>query len=179
MRNRHSCLHGARTSSRRTFIKIATLAGGALLLVPAFVRRAAAGETDILLLSCMDYRLMDDVARYMEGRGLREKYDHVVLAGAAIGVLNEKYPEWGKTFWDHVQVASDLHNIKKVIVLDHRDCGAYKVFLGADHAKTRESETEAHTKQLRKLRETIKAKHPKLEVELLLMALDGKVETVS
>ena len=76
-------------------------------------------------------------------------------------------------------MASDLHKIRKVIVLDHRDCGAYKVVLGEDFAKDPAKETAIHATQLRRLRTMIKEKYPALGVELLLMALDGKVQTIS
>ena len=65
------------------------------------------------------------------------------------------------------------------MVLDHRDCGAYKAILGEDFSKDRIKETEAHATKLRELRRQILAKHPKLAVELLLMSLDGKVETIA
>ncbi len=64
-------------------------------------------------------------------------------------------------------------------MLDHRDCGAYKVILGEDLAKDPAKETAAHSMQLKHLGRLIKEKYPSLEVELLLMALDGKVEVIS
>ena len=76
-------------------------------------------------------------------------------------------------------VARQLHRIKRVMVLDHRDCGAYRVFLGPDVASDPEKETAVHTAQLRALGTEIKARHPDLEVELLLMALDGSVEVIA
>ena len=88
-------------------------------------------------------------------------------------------PEWGATFWNHVDVAKDLHHIKKVMIIDHRDCGAYKVFIGPDTAKDRETETRFHTEQLRKLADALAARHSDLSVELLLMSLDGTVEPVT
>jgi len=115
----------------------------------------------------------------MSGRGLRDKYDHIILAGAALGALTEKFPAWNQTFWDHVSVARDLHKIRKVILLDHRDCGAYKVILGEDFAKDPAKETAVHTAQLRRLRTMVKEKYPALGVELLLMALNGNVEVIS
>ena len=120
--------------SRRKFLQLAALGGGATLLASApFLPEArAAGGTDALLLSCMDFRLMDDIERYMSGRGLRDKYDHVVLAGASLGAITDKYPAWNKTFWEHLGIAIQLHHIHTVIVMDHRDCGAYKVILGAE-----------------------------------------------
>ncbi|MBL8672343.1 MAG: hypothetical protein JNK11_16910 [Alphaproteobacteria bacterium] len=180
---RCSC-HATAEAGRRGFLKLAAL--GAAIAVPMAVSGSmlptparAAGDTEALLLSCMDYRLTDDIVRYMGRRKLTDKYDHVVLAGASLGALTDKYPNWGKTFWDHLEVAIQLHHIHKVIVLDHRDCGAYKVFLGPDAVKDAATERSAHEKQLKALGAEIKQKHPKLATELLLMSLDGKVELIS
>lgn len=165
---------------RRRFLKLAALGGAGVLALALPARRArAGGKTDALLLSCMDYRLIDDTERYMAGRGLRDKYDHVILAGASLGALTEKYPAWNKTFWEHLDVAIQLHQIHKVIVMDHRDCGAYKVVLGEDFAKDPAKETAAHAAKLRALRDQITQKYPKLEVELLLMDLQGSVEPIA
>lgn len=169
-----------RQTDRRQFLKLAALAGGAALLTPMLPLSArAAGSVEALLLSCMDYRLVDDIVHYMDGRKLTNQYDHVILAGASLGALTDKKPEWGKAFWDHVQVAKDLHHIKKVMIMDHRDCGAYKVFLGADLAGDPAKETQVHGEQLRKLGALVKKNHPDLEVELMIMDLKGKVEPVS
>ena len=166
---------------RRQFLRALTVGGsavGALLLFPSAGLRAA-DETEALLLSCMDYRLTDQTTRYMDKRGLKNKYDHIILAGAALGALTEKFPAWNQTFWDHVGVASDLHKIRKIIVLDHRDCGAYKVLLGEDFAKDPAKETAIHARHLKRLGKMIQEKYPPLGVELLLMALNGKVQTIS
>lgn len=175
------CCHApTETHSRRGFLTLATLSAGVALLAPAVAKRAeAAGGTDILLLSCMDYRLMDEVAAYMQKRGLKDKYDHVILAGASLGALTSAKPAWGQAFWEHVDVAKQLHHIKKIIVMDHRDCGAYKVFLGADAVSDANKETAAHAEQLRALHSQIKAKHPELAVELLLMDLKGGVAEIN
>ena len=162
---------------RREFMRVAVVGGGLTLLAPRIAR--AAGDTEALLLSCMDYRLVEDTERYMAGRGLRKKYDHIVLAGGSLGALTDKFPAWNKTFWEHLDVAIDLHHITKVVLMDHRDCGAYKVVLGEDFAKDRVKETEIHAAKLRELKKQILAKQPKLAVETLLMSLDGKVETIA
>jgi carbonic anhydrase len=141
-------------------------------------RVLAAGGTDALLLNCIDYRLTGATTHYMDQAGMAGKYDQVVLAGAALGAHNKKFPDWGRTFWDHVQIAIDLHHIHQVIVIDHRDCGAYKVILGEDLARDPKREFEVHARVMRALRAEIAHRHPKLQVQLGLMALDGKVETV-
>lgn len=176
----HDCCGHTPRNSRRSFLKIASLGAGAMLLAPMIPGRAqAAGNVEALLLSCMDYRLVDDTVRYMDGRGLTNNYDHVILAGASLGALTDQKKAWGEAFWDHVDVAKQLHHIRKVIVMDHRDCGAYRVFLGQDLAGDKDKETAAHAEQLRTLAGMIKRKHPELEVELLLMSLDGSVEPVA
>ena len=165
--------------ARRRVLKLAGAAGGAALAGLHVLPAAAGGDTEAVLLSCMDFRLMDEIARYMEGRGLANRYDHLIIAGASLGALTEKYPAWGQTFWTHLHLARELHNVKRLIVMDHRDCGAYKALLGTDLAKDPGAESKAHGEQLRRIRAEVDAREPGLAVETLLMALDGSVMTVA
>ena len=133
---------------------------------------------EALVLNCMDYRLIAPVADYLEARGLRGKYDQIVLAGGAIGVMADETSAWAETFWQHVKLAREMHGIRKIIVIDHRDCGACKAFVGQDCADEREGETVIHEAWMRALADDIKTREPDLEVELLLMDLDGSVEEI-
>lgn len=166
--------------ARRRFMKIAALGGGVTLMAP-MSGLLAAGKKGIeaVVLSCMDYRLLDDLATWLDKRGYRNNYDHLVLAGASLGALVKQQPAWGKTFWSHLQVAIDLHSVRKAIIVDHRDCGAYNVFVGKDHDKTRAAETAIHAKYLRQLRGEIAKRQPRLGVELYLMDLNGTTERIS
>ena len=143
-----------------------------------------AGEADALLLSCMDYRLIGDVADYMQNDlHLKKKYDYVILAGASLGVNNRTYRNWGRTFWQHLDTAIALHNIHQVIVIDHRNCGAYKLLLGKDFPpnpteEQRREETRVHKRQLDRLATAVQRRHPYLDVTSLLMNLDGSVEEI-
>jgi carbonic anhydrase len=168
--------HPKAAMSRRGAFKALALGGGAALLLAG---RARAGHCEVLLLSCMDYRLNDDLVAYMDGRGLKDGYDHVILAGASLGALTDQRPDWGRTFWQHLDAAIALHHISKVMVIDHRDCGAYKLFLGEAAVTDPASELASHEGQLHRLREAIRGKHPELQVELGLMALDGTVQSVA
>jgi carbonic anhydrase len=171
----------AMSVDRRRLIGWFGYGGAALLAGSALPGRTAWGAagTDALLLSCMDYRLTGATTQYMADRQMAGKYDHVILAGAALGAKTDQFPDWGRTFWQHLQVAIDLHHISKVVILDHRDCGAYKVILGKDLAANPQEELAAHAAPMRALRTDIAGKHPKLAVELLLMGLDGKVEVIA
>jgi hypothetical protein len=151
---------------------------------PVYAGPSIAGEADALLLSCMDYRLIDDTAEYMQNeRHLLNKYDYVILAGASLGVNNRTYRNWGRTFWQHLDTAIALHSVHEVIVMDHRNCGAYKLLLGRDfppdpNAEQRREETRVHKHQLDRLARAIHRRHTELEVTTLLMNLDGSVEEI-
>jgi len=136
-------------------------------------RASASGHAEVLLLTCMDYRLMNEIEAYMTSRGLRDDYDHLIVAGASIGV-NRK-PEWAAVFWEHLDLAIKLHSERKVLVLDHVDCGAYKLLLGEAAVATPELAMEAHTKELNELYAQLRERHPELEVELGVMDLAGVV----
>lgn len=89
---------------------------------------------NVLLLSCMDQRLLDDTVKFMNRLNLHNRYDQVALAGGAMGALNlpdPKLPEskrWQGVFQTHLDAAINvLHRpIKDIFLLDHLDCGAYK-----------------------------------------------------
>ncbi|WP_299649167.1 carbonic anhydrase [uncultured Tateyamaria sp.] len=138
-----------------------------------------ASTTEALVLNCMDHRLIAPVADYLEGRGLRGRYDQIVLAGGAIGVMSDQTRAWAETFWQHVKLARDLHGIRKVIIIDHRDCGACKAFVGPTCADERERETIIHMIWMEALADEIRTREPDLDVELLLMDLDGSVEAMT
>lgn len=174
----HCCSHLLPDTHPRRRALLRWVAVAPALSFAVLPRAMAGSTTEALLLSCMDFRLMDDIERYMGARGLRDKYDHVILAGASLGAITERFPAWNKTFWDHLGLAIQLHSIERVVVIDHRDCGAYKMLVGPEHASTRGAETQAHARHLRQLKSDIAQRHPKLMVETLLMALDGSVEAV-
>jgi len=163
--------------SRRHLLRAAAGVAGAGLLLP---RAAFAGGTaEALVLTCMDYRLVDDALNYFNGRGLKNKYDHVVLAGASAGALGKLGSDWASTFWKHVETAIQLHHVRELIVVDHRDCGAFKIVFGAESIASRRNETNLHRALLRQLRAEVSAKFPALRAQLLLMDLDGSVEDLS
>ncbi len=136
-------------------------------------------SAEALLLNCMDYRLVDNVQRFMKSRGLYDRYDQVTIAGAAIGVLTDQHTEWGDTFWEHLSLARELHNIRTIIVIDHRDCAACKSLIESDCAVDRDSEFQIHERWLTQLALEIYRNEPNLTVELYLMDLDGSVEEIA
>ena len=162
--------------NRRRFLQMA--GGAAAVATFPVAADAAYGNYEAMLLSCIDPRTQEPVRAYMETQGLVGKYSQFTFAGAAIGVVAPKFNAWHKTYWDNLAATVQLHSIKKVIAIDHRDCGASRIAYGDKSTSTPEIETETHRKVLAQFRREMAKRQPKLAVETGLMALDGKLETI-
>ena len=104
------------------------------------------------------------------------QYSQFVIAGAAIGVVAPAFADWHKAFWDNLAVSIELHQIDKVIAIDHRDCGAAKIAYGPEKVSDRKIETETHRTAMAEFRKQVMERHPELKVETGLMAINGKIE---
>jgi len=166
--------------SRRTFMR---LAGGAVLLSSMGMLssgvQAASGNYEAMVLSCIDPRFQDLVNKKQTSDGLSGKYSAFTVAGASIAVVAPAFKEWSKTFWENLGASVQLHNIKKVIVVNHRDCGAAKIAYGEAKVANPAVEKETHIEALLEFRRQLSEKFPALQAQLGLMALDGTVESFS
>jgi carbonic anhydrase len=161
--------------SRRHLLR----AGGGLVAFTAlqpFTAIAATGNYEAMVLSCIDPRFQEPVTKYTAAQGLTGKYSQFTFAGAAIGVVAPAFKDWHKTFWDNLAATIELHNIKKVIAINHRDCGAARIAYGDASVATPQAETETHRAALAEFRKQVGEKQPKLGVETGIMSLDGKFE---
>ncbi|HVG00915.1 MAG TPA: hypothetical protein VND68_13835 [Chloroflexia bacterium] len=131
----------------------------------------------------MDLRLLDDIVRFMDYDNLTNRYDQFILAGAALGAAQNEH--WNTAFFEHLQVACQLHDVRDVYLLEHRNCGAYKVFLGEkgafeDSSDDHEREGDLHNHYAQHLADKIRAwsEHSgyRLHVRCFLMDLRGEVE---
>jgi|SRR6185437_6471456 len=162
---------------RRRFLHLG--AGAGLLAAVPSLAFAAKGNYEAMLLACIDPRFPEPTIRYMEKRHMVGKYSQFTFAGASIGVVAPAFKTWAVAFWDNLAASMELHNIQKVIAMNHRDCGAAKIAYGADAVKDKAAETATHKAALLEFKKQVGEKQPSLKVELGLMALDGKVEMFS
>ena len=127
-----------------------------------------------MVLSCMDPRFQHLVHNYLKKKKLTGKYSAFTIAGAAVGVTHSKFKKWHNTFYDNLATSIQLHKIEKLIVINHKDCGAAKIANGKKEFSP-ENEKNINQDSFRKLKKEIKKRVPKLKVELNLIALDSKV----
>jgi carbonic anhydrase len=128
-----------------------------------------------MVLSCIDPRFQPIVYNYLRKKKLSGKYSSFTIAGSAVGVTANKFKRWHKIFWDNFETSVKLHNIKKLIVINHRDCGAAKIINGKKEFSDL-NETKVHKNSFKKIKKIFRKKYPKLSIELKIISLNSKVE---
>lgn len=174
---------GDMISNYKSRREIMRLAGGAVLFSSVGLLstgvQAASGKYEAMVLSCIDPRFQDLVNKKQASDGLSGKYSAFTVAGASIGVVAPAFKEWSKTFWDNLGASIQLHNINRVIVVNHRDCGAAKIAYGEAKVANPAVEKDTHKAALLEFRRQLNEKFPALGAQLGLMALDGNLDTIA
>ncbi|BAZ29690.1 hypothetical protein NIES4074_21370 [Cylindrospermum sp. NIES-4074] len=167
------CLCCSPTASRRHFLK--SLLPGAVaftILQSAAPARAKGHQTKALVLSCIDFRFMTAERYFLRRKNLDGQYDWTALAGASLAISGFPHPSESEAFWDQLDISYRLHHIKKVIILDHQDCGAYAIMVDPNLSKDPKRELQVHTDYLNQAYWSIHNRYPDIEVELYLATLN-------
>jgi hypothetical protein len=121
-----------------------------------------------LVLSCLDYRFIGPTIDFLYQQSSAFDFDYFVLAGASLGFNESSLPEptveipevtsrsWHIAFEDHIRLARKLHNIHRIIIIDHDQCGYYHAIYG-DEVSTPEQEAHKHEYNIHKMIETLKS----------------------
>ena len=112
-----------------------------------------------MVLSCMDPRFQPKVFNYLRKKKLTGKYSSFTIAGAAIGVTASKFKKWHSTFWQNLETSIKLHKIKKIIVINHEDCGAAKIINGKKPFNLK-IEKKIHEQSFKLIKQQLKKKFP-------------------
>lgn len=120
-------------------------------------------KKNIIVISCIDLRLTEEVLNFLHFDNLTNRYDIFALAGTSVssGATREGYRElfqkdvlvqydsfthWKKSLYDHINIAIALHAIEDVYIIEHEDCGAYRTFLKDANFTSIEEEVACHKK---------------------------------
>jgi len=114
---------------------------------------------EALIVHCMDYRLQRYLNDWLDKNPGVGNYDRIAIAGGVLDI----YP-----ILKHIELAVRLHTIRKVILVNHEDCGAY------GPAGT----FERHKADLIEAERKIHALYMNLMVEKYYLKLDGAFERV-
>ena len=102
---------------------------------------------------------------------MKGKYSSFTIAGSAIGVTAQKFKKWHRTFWENLDISIKLHKIKKLIVINHKDCGAAKI-INKKKEFNELIELKIHEDSFEKIKKKIKIKYPNLKIETILLSLN-------
>jgi carbonic anhydrase len=114
---------------------------------------------EAIVITCIDFRLQAFIENWLK-QLKSEGYDRVALAG---GCKNFD------TILVQIEISKRLHDIKKVILINHEDCGAYG-----------ETGTpEKHAQDLKETAKKISEKLADLKIESYYLHLDGTFEKIT
>jgi carbonic anhydrase len=116
--------------------------------------------TDAVVISCIDFRFQRYINAWLKYEFKDYVYDRVALAGGIFDLYS---------ILKQVEISNRLHHIKKVILLNHEDCGAYGL----------EGTYERHVKDLLQAESVIEKLYPHLDVTCYYIMLDGTFKNVS
>ena len=125
---------------------------------------------EAMVLSCMDPRFQPKVYKYLKTKKLTGKYSSFTIAGGAIGVTHKKFKKWHSTFIDNLSTSIKLHKINKLIVINHRDCGAAKIVNGKKKF-TSIIENKIQKDSFQKIKKILNKKFPKLKISFRILSL--------
>ncbi len=130
-------------------------------------------DCDTLFITCIDYRYAAANQDFInETLKLQDNYDHISIPGSIYNFIN---PDTRDLVFSKFALSVSLHLINRVVVICHKDCGAYggSVSFGSEL-----SEYETICSDLRKARALLIEKYPTLEVTLFLESLQQDGDTV-
>ena len=123
-----------------------------------------------MVLSCIDPRFQPKVYRYLKNKNLTGKYSSFTIAGAAIGVTAKEFRKWHSTFFDNLSTSIKLHKINRLIVINHKDCGAAKIVNGKKKFNSI-IENKIHRESFKKITKILKNRFPTLKINFKILSL--------
>ncbi len=164
--------------NRRQFLRyILTSLSLAILSTP----KPALAETPAkaLVLSCIDFDILEAERYFLSMQNLTNKYDLTSLAGASLALSGIPHQADAQAFWDQLDLSYRLHHITKVIILDHEDCSAYADKIDPNLSQDSEKERQVHAEYLSRAYWAIRDRYPELNIELYFVSLNADVKAVT
>ena len=123
-----------------------------------------------MVLSCIDPRFQPIIFNHLNKKKLKGKYSSFTIAGSAIGVTHKKFKKWHSTFIDNLLTSIKLHKINKLIVINHKDCGAAKIVNGNKKFNST-IENKIHKDSFKKIKKILTKRFPTLKLSYKILSL--------
>lgn len=84
-----------------------------------------------IVFNCIDFRLRENTTCNLNCRGYYNNYDEVIAAGVSLGYNGLlQFTGWNTFIDAHITLASALHSINEIHIVEHCQCGAYAANYG-------------------------------------------------
>ena len=107
-----------------------------------------------IVISCMDFRLLDKTNDFLKASYGSNNEDIVSVAGSSKIIAEGN----GDYLLKQIEISHSLHESKKVILIHHSDCGAYGI-------EDEEQEKVKQFEDMEKSKKIIKNMFPDMEVD--------------
>jgi carbonic anhydrase len=131
-----------------------------------------------LVLSCIDYRVLEAERYFLSLQNLGNLYDMTALAGSSLALSGVPHQADATAFWDQLDISYRVHHIKKVIILDHQDCAAFSYTINPQLTDDPKLELQTHQESMSRAYWAIRDKYPDLNIELYFVSLNADVKSI-
>lgn len=128
---------------------------------------------DAVVLACIDFRFWRETLEFVEKELDIKTFDFPSLPGSA-KAINECFQNSDLAF-QCIGIPMSLHHAKKVVIVNHEDCGAYG---GSKAFGDQKEEQSFHEKELKKAKNKLEDKYPGKEYILIYARLDDEKENI-
>ena len=123
-----------------------------------------------MVLTCIDPRCQPKINSTMKKKKLIGKYSLFSIAGSTLGITSKNLKNWEKVFWKNFSISYHLHGIKKLIAINHYDCGLAKM-LNKKKLFNKQIEKKIHDKSFKSLKKSFSKKYPKFKLETKIISV--------
>ena len=123
-----------------------------------------------MVLTCIDPRCQPKINTLMKKKKLTGKYSLFSIAGSTLGITSKNFKNWEKVFWKNFLISSQIHGIKKLIAINHYDCGLARM-LSKKKAFNKIIEKKIHDKSFKLLKKRFSKKYPKYILETKIISV--------
>ena len=129
---------------------------------------------DAYTVRCVDNRFWKAKKRFIKYLGLKHIDPKSPAGGAKVFVSPQKKSDIDRMFRE-LEISIRLHHVKRVMLFNHHDCGAYGGFARFDNDP--EKELKFHRSDLKKAAAVIKKRFPTLKIETYFIDGEGIIKT--
>ena len=130
-------------------------------------------DTETLVVACSDHRFQAGLYEFLNLKlNLEENYDLLVIPGGPQCLtLAEYLPKFSWAGWKWFKFLVEAHELKRMILIAHQDCGWYKEL--PFHLHSSSDPRKRQEEDLQRVRQALTKDFPELQVECYYAGWDA------